>query len=284
MIPDEQDVQEFIEQAFEENFERLREESGRSVNPSVKQAAREQVMLYWAKLQEVAKRVTETEVKLILPEQTSPGGQRFTLEGVVDIVREDEQTIMYDIKTHLDAEAAADDLERHEKQLNVYAHIWHNLRGQALNQAAIIATMPTPELRYAIDTAQPERIAKALEDWDPVLEIPMTEETVQGVIDEFGEVVDCIEEHRFAPPPLETLHAPARPNGRIPFATAVCRNCDARFTCNSYRQYAVQSRQNQRPEAALKYYLEDYGNDQERNQWLDANMETLNRNRFGDEG
>ena len=35
--------------------------------------------------------VSETEVKLTLPEQVSPFGNKFTIEGVVDIIRENER-------------------------------------------------------------------------------------------------------------------------------------------------------------------------------------------------
>ena len=56
--------------------------------------------MYFRKMREVAETVSETEVKLTLPEQVSPHGNKFTIEGVVDIIRENESTTMYDIKTH----------------------------------------------------------------------------------------------------------------------------------------------------------------------------------------
>ena len=79
--------EQFLRDAFEANFERLREESGRVVTPDVKRAAFEQVLLYWRRLRTLAEQVTETEVHLVLPDQRSPEGRRYTLEGVVDIVR-----------------------------------------------------------------------------------------------------------------------------------------------------------------------------------------------------
>ena len=105
-------TEQFLRDAFEANFERLREESGRVVTPDVKEAALQQVLLYWRKLRTLAEQVTETEVHLVLPDQRSPEGRQYTLEGVVDIVREHGQTVMYDLKTYLDAEAA----QRHKNK------------------------------------------------------------------------------------------------------------------------------------------------------------------------
>ncbi|NTV79743.1 MAG: hypothetical protein HGA25_11585, partial [Clostridiales bacterium] len=56
------------------------------------------------------------------------------LEGlnVVDIVRDDEETWMYDIKTH-DPDFIAGNKTFYEKQLNVYSYIYQNLRGNQLD-------------------------------------------------------------------------------------------------------------------------------------------------------
>ena len=275
------DIQDFIDEAFEANFERMRNDMGRSITPDVKEAARQQVRLYWEKLKELAEKVTETEVHLTLPEQRSPRGRRFTLEGVVDIVREADTTTMYDVKTHLDATAAGEDLEPFVKQLNVYAHIWQTLRGQDLDATAIITTRPTRELRQALDTKDSLRVLSAFQVWNPVIDIPFAQSTVQEVVHDFGDVVDLIEDHVFSPPPLEVLRAPARPGAKTPFATFVCRNCDARFSCDSYRQHAVASNRTKRPEEAIRYFMEEYGSDYERNEWTDANIQTDGRDRFG---
>src|SRR5262249_30989331 len=93
------DIESFLREAFEANFERLREESGRSVTPDVKAAALEQVLLYWKRLRELAEKVTETEIRLLHPDQRTPAGRRYTLEGIVDIVREADTTTLYDVKT-----------------------------------------------------------------------------------------------------------------------------------------------------------------------------------------
>ena len=74
--------------------------------------------------------------------------------------------------------------------------------------------------------------------WDPVIPIPFDANRVDAIIDEFGGVVDRIEDHSFAPRDLATLKT-REPGLRTVFAVAVCRNCDARFSCRSYRDYAL---------------------------------------------
>src|SRR5690348_9617353 len=136
---DSDDVEARIHEFFEENFEALRLAGDRSLAPEVKEAALQQVLLYWRRLKDIALKVTDTEVRLNLPHQVTPQGRMFGIEGIVDIVREQGETVMYDIKTH-DADAIRQNLGAYEQQLNVYAYIWQKLRGEALDAMAIIAT------------------------------------------------------------------------------------------------------------------------------------------------
>ena len=117
-----------IRKMFDENFQRLRAESGHSLSPEVKNLAWQQVVLYWRRLRDIAESITDTEVRLNLPCQKTPKGRAFSIEGVVDIVREADRTTMYDIKTH-DLNFVKENLPFYEKQLNVYAYIWQHLRG-----------------------------------------------------------------------------------------------------------------------------------------------------------
>src|SRR5271157_3627574 len=94
------EVEQKIRESFEANYEQLREESGHSLSPDVREAALQEVLLYWRKLHELAEKITETEVRLNLPNQNTPQGRKFGIEGVVDIVREHDRTTMYDINTH----------------------------------------------------------------------------------------------------------------------------------------------------------------------------------------
>jgi hypothetical protein len=123
----------FLREAFEDNYERLRVENGRGLSADGKEFAWNQVLLYWKKLREIAKSITDTEVHLTLPNQETPKGRHYAIEGVVDIVREEGYTVMYDIKSHA-ADYVRQNKELYERQLNVYAHIWRMLRGEDLVQ------------------------------------------------------------------------------------------------------------------------------------------------------
>ena len=252
---DNAEIEALIREAFERNYERIRAESGGALAPETKQAALDQVLLYWRKLRDVAERITETEVRLNLPQQRTPNGREFAIEGVVDIVRDDDCTIMYDIKTH-DAEYVRANCNIYEEQLNVYAHIWSHLRGQPLDQTAVIATDFPVEVKEALASGDPARLARTLEDWEPVVDIPFSAEKVEATIRAFGEVVDAIEAGAFAPPPVERLKERADLNSRRQFATRVCINCDARFSCDSFRAYAAETTSRDLQRDFLPYFVD----------------------------
>lgn len=277
------DDERFLMEAFEANFERLREESGRSLAPFIKESARQQVLLYYRRLRELAAQVEETEVRLVLPEQTSPAGRQYTLEGVVDIVEDGSSTVMYDLKTYLDADAARDHVEPHYRQLNVYAHIWKGLRGREIDKVAVIATRPTRPLYRALRTGDPAKIQAATEAWNPVLEVPVDGNVVADVMEGFGRVVDLIEDRKFSPPGLEVLKAPSRPEGKTPFAQDVCLNCDARFGCASYRQL-VRAQSPGRADEALRDSSADFGGDAEKQAWRDSGTTATARIALEDDG
>ncbi|WP_299463558.1 PD-(D/E)XK nuclease family protein [uncultured Microscilla sp.] len=230
----EREIEDFMISRFDQNYEILSLTYGRGLAEDVKDTALQQVWIYWQKMREVAKKVTETEVKLILPNQKTPEGRPFTIEGVVDIVREKDKTIMYDIKTHA-AEDVKSNQEFYEKQLNVYAYIWQTLRSQQLDETAIIATSYPKALKEAIvaedEDAQEEELAK----WEPLIPIEFSQERVEQTIELFGKVVDCIEAGKFNPPSQSILRE--RDFYKRQFATRVCRNCDARFSCDAYLTY-----------------------------------------------
>lgn len=262
------DIEDFLRQRFEENFEQLMLESGHTLTADVKETALQQVLLYWRKLREVALSVTDTEVRLSLPHQTSPQGREYTIEGVVDIVRADDRTIMYDIKTH-EADYVRANLELYKQQLNVYAHIWQELRREPLDAMAVIATDFPRAVKEALANPDPLALQTALEAWDPLVPIEYDPAHKDRTLYAFGETVDKIESGEFAPPPLERL------NETIPgaltherFGTRICRQCDARFSCDSYRQYARGSRQVR--ERGMTYFTDDQP-DQEL--WRTAGLE-----------
>lgn len=256
---------------FEENYELMRLEGGHALSADVKNVALNQVLFYWYKMREVAENVTDTEVKLNLPEKITPQGRKYGIEGVVDIIREDDKTVMYDIKTH-DSDYVRANTSEYEKQLNVYAHIWQGLRGQQLDQTAIIATSYPNGLRDAIASNDDKRITKELENWNPLIDISFNQEDVEETIQEFGEVVDAIESRQFTPPSVDKLKT-LLPGKKYSFAVQVCRNCDARFSCSAYRNYIRSSAS--KGDSLLKRYLNDFGSDLEREDWRFSNLQVI---------
>src|SRR6185436_10904951 len=89
------EMEAFIRQVFEQNYEELSLDSGHAITPYVKQTALNHVLLYWRLLRDIAENVTDTEVRLSLPNQETPRGRNYTIEGIVDIVRENDRTVMY---------------------------------------------------------------------------------------------------------------------------------------------------------------------------------------------
>jgi hypothetical protein len=185
-----------IKELFEQNYEMLRLEGINALSADVKQGVLNQVLFYWRKLREVAENVTDTEVMLSLPEQLTPEGRKYMIEGVVDIIREQDQTIMYDIKTH-DSDYVRGNVPEYEKQLNVYAHIWQGLRQQELDQTAIIATSFPITLKDAVRKNNQRHIVTEMQRWQPLIDIPFNQEKVAETINEFGQVVDAIESRQF---------------------------------------------------------------------------------------
>jgi hypothetical protein len=263
------DIEAFIRKTFEENFQRLRFENGHGLTAEVKEAALRQVLLYWRKLKRIAETVTDTEVRLNLPGQVTPHKNKFNIEGIVDIVRAEGRTVMYDLKT-LDPEYVNNNISEYERQLNVYAHIWKNLRGQGLDEMAIIATQFPQSLDKAYEKKEqdPEVFKKEIEDWKPVIPVPVDDQHVAETIRDFGQVVDCIEEGKFKPATVERLKE--KEVGTAVFATRVCRNCDARFSCESYREYVKSVKPSDFPR--YREIFEDTGTEDNRLDRLDEGL------------
>ncbi|MEI7989503.1 MAG: PD-(D/E)XK nuclease family protein [Chloroflexota bacterium] len=264
------EIESFIRQAFEQNYDELRLDSGHAISPDAKQAALNQVLLYWRMLREIAENVTDTEVRLSLPGLETSHGREYTIEGVVDIVRDNERTVMYDIKTH-NAEYVRANLALYEQQLNVYAFIWKNLRRQALDEMAIIATDFSDLVRDALASENKEQMTYAMKQWQPIVPIAFEQSHVEETISKFGTVVDCIEEGCFAPPVAEELSRVLPGTRNIRFATQVCRNCDTRFSCSSYRQYTWQG--HSAADKKMYLYYGDYPTDPEQESWRTANLD-----------
>lgn len=227
--------EELLSKLFEENFQRLRVENGHSLSEFVKEAARQQVLLYWKKLRDIARSVTDTEVSLTLSNLLTEKKRRFSIEGVVDIVRDGDKVIMYDIKTH-DSDFVRSHTELYKPQLNIYAYIWQNIKNEIVDGISIIATQPPAGLVEALKTGNQKIIMNVLDTWDPLIPIDYNLNEANDTIEKFSVVVDKIEDHQFRPRKASLLSERGLKGNT--FATDVCRNCDARFSCVSYREYA----------------------------------------------
>lgn len=275
----EEEILERIGELFEDNYEVMRLEGGHAITEDIKRLALNQVLFYYQKMKDVATRVTQTEVKLTLPDQKTPKGRNFTIEGIVDIVRDDEETWMYDIKTH-DPEYVMANKELYQKQLNVYAYIWQGLRGEALDQTAVISTAYPQALKQAMLVNDLFRVQLEMAKWKPLIEIPFTQDKVEETIEDFATIVDQIEDKNFKPVPVEILNSTMEGTTAL-FGTRVCRNCDARFSCSSYRDYALSKGRGER--GSFKKYFEDYGSDTDQEEWVNANLQNTSENAFSRE-
>jgi len=262
-------IEERIKEMFEKNYQSLRLAGGRALTEDIRQLALNQVIAYYRKLRHIAEQVTETEVKLTLPNEITPNGNRFNIEGVVDIVQEGEEIWMYDLKTH-DADFIREHTEFYEDQLNVYAHVWENLRNNHLDKTAIISTALPEKVKNAMKFGNEEVQKLAFENWKPVIEIKCKKENVARTIEEFANVVDNIEDRVFSAPDVERLRK-KEPGTNVQFATYVCRNCDARFSCSTYREYVKQS--GVRSQSDIWKYLEDTGDVASNEEKILANLE-----------
>ena len=264
------EIEQELKELFEENYTMLRLEGGHALTADVKEAAWKQVLYYYRKLRSVAERVSETEVKLTLPDQYTAQERRFTIEGVVDIVAEQDQVWMYDIKTH-DPDFIRANRGYYEKQLNVYAHIWERLRGERLDQTAVISTAFPRAMKAAMDSKNESSIVHEFEKWEPVIPVDFDHGRVAETVTDFARVVDNIENHSFEAPSLDYLTRKIE-GTNVTFANRTCRNCDGRYSCSAYREYAIQS--GAKTSADFRKYYEQYRDDVDQEAFINANIDT----------
>ena len=261
-------TEEKIKQLFEENFESLRESAGHTISRNLKELALQQVLCYWRKNKDIIHKITRSEVKLSLPEQKTPNQKiPYTIEGVVDIVQEGEETWLYDLKTH-PIERIVGQPQNYKDQLNIYGYIWQNLQGNDLDNTAIISTPIPDDLQRAIKYKDEKAIERLMDKWEPVIPFGYSEEEVADIIEKFGNTVEKIENSEFEAPPVEVLNE-KKDGMRSTFGTSVCRNCDVRFSCKSYASFIINSR------GANKYNMIEFMKlpDNEQDDFIEGNLE-----------
>lgn len=234
------EIESFIEDTFRNNVNVLETEQQLRLNAYVREQALLQVKLYWKKMRELALRVSKSEVPVTLSNQSTPENRRYTIHGVADIIEEENKTIIYDIKTH-DPDYIKHNKEKYEAQLNIYAKIWKDVTGKNVDGTAVIATPVPNKIRFAIQEGNIPLLERSMAEWDPIIQLVCKEENVAETLAEFGRIVDCIENRQFDPVSLDVLNE-AIAGGNTKFAVRICRNCDIRFACDSYRSYSLKQR------------------------------------------
>ena len=257
-----------IREFFEEDFNILRESAGHTISRNQKEMALQQVLCYWRKNRDIIQKMTRSEVKLNLPEQKTPQKKiPYTIEGVVDIVQEGDETWLYDLKTH-PIEQIKGTPKNYKEQLSIYGYIWQKLQGNRLDNTAIISTPVPEDLQRALRHDDENAVSRLMEKWEPIIPFGYSEDEVADIIEKFGNTVEKIENLEFAAPPVEVLNT--RQDGmKSAFGTHVCRNCDVRYSCKSFREFIMNSR------SASRSDMIDYMNpsESERNDFIDGNLE-----------
>jgi len=252
-----EEIEAFIEERFYDNLAVIETENNVRLNSFVKEQALLQVKMYWKKLKELAKRVTQSEVPVTLSNLTTPTGRRFTINGIVDIIKEGESSVMYEIKTH-DPDFVKHNKARYERQLNIYGSIWERVNCKKLDGTAVIATPLPPALRWALNEGTTKQLENAVAEWNPVIPLAYNDAERTDTLEEFGALVDKIEECRFDPPNVDVLKTRLA-GGKTLFARKICQNCDIRFACDAYREYSIGRRTLSTDD--LLYLIKDMGED-----------------------
>jgi hypothetical protein len=244
-----QEIKEFIQISFEENYQQLRQEGGHSLSEHILELARRQVYLYWNTLYQTALNVKETEISLTLPAQTSPKNHKFNIFGIVDLIEEDGEVHMYDLKTH-DVDYVLEHKEDYKGQLHVYAYVWEKLYERKVDKVSIVAIGENEQLRQERkDWNGPVEDFKPTK-WNPVVTFDLEETAITEEINRFGQIVDCIENRQFYPRVLDVNDQNTKDDVK-----RFCSNCDIRFSCPSYTNYAAKaSKRNKQLQNTFSYY------------------------------
>jgi hypothetical protein len=253
------EIEQFIEDSFYDNLAVVETENQLRVSSFVKEQALLQVKLYWQKLKDLAQKVTESEVPVTLSNQKTPKDRTFTINGVVDIIKEDQETVLYDIKTH-DPDFVNHNKKSYEQQLNIYGSIWEKVNQAQLDKTAVIATPLPAKLRWALKEGSPAQIENAIHQWQPVIDLEYNQLNCKETLEEFGRIVDSIQDSDFTPPSVDELNTKLEGTKRK-FAVKICRNCDIRFACDSYREYSTGRRTLSSDD--LLYLIKDMGDDKD---------------------
>jgi hypothetical protein len=140
----------------------------------------------------------------------------------------------------------------------------------------IIAVQLPERLREAIRAGDATAVTREFELWNPLVPIPMEDSSLEETFERIAHTVDQIEDGEFSPPSAERLAQVAGSDENsggdsVAFATLHCRNCDGRFSCSAYRQYAAG--RSVRGRFDILAYVDRTHQDGDIDEWLDGNIE-----------
>ena len=224
------DIEQFIRQASRRTST-TRAESGHALSPEVKNAAFQQVLHYWRRLHDLAERITDTEVRLNLPNARRRAGSSASRAWWTSSARRNGRRCTTSRPTTRSSSARTGTLPGPAQHLR--AHLVQ-ARGAAPGQTAVISTHLPAAVKDAISGGDAETIADEMGRWEPVIPIRFDADNVETTIQDLGKVVNRIEGGKCSSASVARLR---KRDGERTFGDRVCGSCDVRNRAR-LREYA----------------------------------------------
>ncbi len=227
-------LEEKLRELFEANYEFLKESSGHSINEMMKERAFDQVLMYWKKRKEQILDGNISSIDVSVSNQLSPKSKiPFSIEGKIDALEKDGKISLFDVTTN-SIEQIEDSIDFYKDELNLYAFEMDKNQDKKIDNLFVLSTSLPKDVRYALKINDEKELERALENWNPAVQIPHNKDTQKEALQKVGEVVDKISNCEFDPPKPSELKKKFK-DGKT-FYHHVCENCDIRKSCESYRE------------------------------------------------
>ncbi len=232
-----EEMEEKLREFFEANFSYLKENSGHTINLSLKEKAFEQVLCYWKKEKFLAGSKRHFQEKVSLHGLHSPNKQiPFSMEDKVDVIENQEGLSLFHL-TSKSRENILADKEKYSRQLAFCTQIWDKTYPQKpVSKTGMLSTSVPKEVHEALRSGDEKAAKEAIENWEPLIDIPFSEEDAKALISDFGQVVEKTDADEFAPPAPEVLESIVKGTNKT-FARQICLECDLRHSCPSFDAY-----------------------------------------------
>ncbi|MDI9348082.1 MAG: hypothetical protein QM538_06210 [Methylacidiphilales bacterium] len=242
-----------IREYFDNNVNEIKSQGSHTLNNHVITNAYIEVVAYWLKHEQMKNSIIASEEKIQENNINTTKGRVCSLQGVVDIMQYDDvemSAALFEIKTQ-PKEYLTDIAIQCEKQLSLCKEIWSkniNNKDKSITNTYVISTSVPRHIKQEIKKLYltPESSSSVIQsnatldsfirDWDPILQINTNAKLARETIADCKEIVDQIEDYKFNPPPPSVLKK-VMPVSKRPFGSEVCRHCDVRFSCESYKAF-----------------------------------------------